>query len=92
MRFEDLEGPTCPVCGAEPRRHANAIYCSKACKAKADSARRSAEAAALRHGLTCPLCGATFDAPTLKQVYCSPRCQSRSADRRRCPRRANRKT
>lgn len=91
MRLDDLEGPTCPTCGREPQRNANAIYCSRACKRKAENARRYAEAAALRAGLTCPLCGATFDASTLKQIYCSPRCQSRSADRRRSPRRRSRR-
>lgn len=51
------------------------------------SAARSASAAAARAGRACPECGVVFDARTGKQVYCSPRCQWRSAERRRGPRR-----
>lgn len=65
-----------------------ASQASIARKRAKEAAERAARASAARSCLTCPECDVTFDAPkTRRQRFCSPRCQGRSADRRRIPRR-----
>jgi hypothetical protein len=78
----------CVVCGKGflPRR-ADVVTCSEPCRAERtrayDAARQRARRAARMETRTCEGCGADFQSPYLKQVYCSRPCKCRAIDAKR---------